>query len=357
MNTILAINPGSTSTKIAVYEDRNAKFVKNIDHSTLTLSCFDNITDQYDFRKQAILEALSQQGVKLSEIDVIVGRGGLIYPLESGIYEVNERMKEDLRNSPIGSHASNLGGLIAADLAQEIGGNVKAYIADPVVVDEMEDVARITGLKQIKRRSIFHALNQKAVSRLWASQIGKRYEQVNVIVAHMGGGISVGAHCKGKVVDVNNALDGDGPFTPERSGSLPIGDLVSLIFDNGMSKSQVRKMIKGDGGLVSLLGDSSAKKAVERVAAGDEQAKEVVDAMCYNVGKQIGAMATVLHGKVDAIIITGGIAYSKYVTEYITSMVKFIAPIVVIAGEDEMSALALNGLLVLNGELIAKTYK
>lgn len=357
MKTILAINPGSTSTKIAVYEDRNAKLVENIDHSSATLSQFENITDQYDFRKQAILKVLAEHNIQLSQIDVIVGRGGLIRPLESGIYEVNERMKEDLRNSPIGSHASNLGGLIAANLAREIGGNVKAYIADPVVVDEMESVARITGLKEIKRRSIFHALNQKAVSRNWAEQVGRRYEELNLIVAHMGGGISVGAHCRGRVVDVNNALDGDGAFTPERAGSLPIGDLISLIFDNSLSKAQIRKMIKGSGGLVSLLGDSSAKNAVDRVAAGDQEAKEVIDAMCYNVGKQIGAMATVLHGQVDAIILTGGIAYSKYVTEYISSMVEFIAPIVIMAGEDEMSALAMNGLLVLNGELTAKVYQ
>lgn len=355
-NIILAINPGSTSTKIALYEGRKVLFVKNINHSNEVLSRFDNMADQFDYRKKTILDALAEQGVKLNSIGIIVGRGGLIHPVESGVYEVNEVMKRDLRDSPIGSHASNLGGLIAADIASEIGGRVRAYIADPVVVDEMDDRARITGIKQIKRRSIFHALNQKAVARHWAHEHGRSYENSNVIVAHLGGGISVGAHRCGRVVDVNNALDGDGSFTPERAGSVPAGDLISLIFDQGYDKAHVCRMLKGEGGLVALLGSNSAREAVERAERGDQEARKVIDAMIYNIAKQIGQMAVALSGAVDAIIVTGGIAYSAYITTEIEQMVRFIAPVTVIPGEDEMSALALNGLLVLEGELIPKEY-
>lgn len=354
--TILAINPGSTSTKIAVYEGKNEIFTENINHTNEELSHFENIADQFDFRKKAILQSLQKQGIELESIDIIVGRGGLINPLESGVYEVNEAMKCDLRNSPIGSHASNLGGLIASDLANAIGGLVKAYIADPVVVDEMENVARLTGVREIKRRSIFHALNQKAVARHWAMEQNKNYEDVNVVVAHLGGGISVGAHRKGRVIDVNNALDGDGAFTPERAGSIPVGDLISLIFKKGYTETQIRKMIKGEGGLVALLGTNSAREALQRAADGDTQAQMVMEAMSYNVAKEIGAMSAVLCGKVDAIIITGGIAYSNIVTNYIANMVDYIAPVIVIPGEDEMSALALNGLLVIEGKLPPKTY-
>lgn len=354
--TILAINPGSTSTKIAVYEGRNPILVRNIDHSNEQLAQYPEITDQFDFRKKEILDTLAGEGILLSQIEVIVGRGGLVHPLESGVYRVNEAMKQDLRNSPVGTHASNLGGLIADDLAATIGSGVKAYIADPVVVDEMEDVARITGLPQIRRRSIFHALNQKAVARNYAEQKGLKYEQINVIVAHLGGGISVGAHRQGRVIDVNNALDGEGPFSPERSGSLPVGDFLTLATGGEFTLPQIRKMVKGEGGMVALLGSNSARDADDRIEAGDPWALEVVNAMSYNIGKSIGAMATVLEGKVDAIIITGGIARSKFVIDYTRRMVEFIAPVVVFPGEDEMSALALNGLMVLTGELTAKEY-
>lgn len=354
--TILAINPGSTSTKIAVYEGKQPILVKNINHSNDELSHYATIADQFNFRKNEILQALKSENIPLADIDVIVGRGGLIHPLESGVYEVTEKMKADLRKSPIGEHASNLGGLIADDLAHEIGGKVKAYIADPVVVDEMEDVARCTGLKEIKRRSIFHALNQKAVARNYADQHGKHYEEINVIVAHMGGGISVGAHRKGRVVDVNNALDGEGPFSPERAGSLPVGDLLKLVYKSGHTEAEIRKMIKGEGGLMSLFGTNSAKEAVEKAATGDKMAQYVVDAMSYNTAKQIGQMAAVLCGQVDAIILTGGIAYAKSITDYIRRMTEFIAPVAVIPGEDEMSALALNGLMVLEGRLTPKVY-
>lgn len=354
-NRVLAINPGSTSTKIAVYDGDTKVFVKNIHHSNEELAPFAQIVDQFSFRKQAILKALAEEGVSLDSLDVIVGRGGLIYPVESGVYEVNDRMKADLANSPIGHHASNLGGLIADDLARELKG-VKAYIADPVVVDEMLPVARITGYPAMERRSIFHALNQKAVGRAYAEKVGTTYDKLNLIVAHLGGGISVGAHCQGKVIDVNNALDGEGPFTPERSGTLPAGELVDLCFCGKMSKTDIRKIIKGEGGLVALLGSNDALAAENRALAGDQLAIDVLDAMSYNVAKYIGAMAAVLKGKVDAVIITGGMAYSPIMVKYIKEMVEFIAPVEVYPGEDEMKALAQNGVLVLEGKVTPRIY-
>lgn len=352
---VLAINPGSTSTKIAVYDGDNKVFVKNIHHSNEELAPYEKIVDQFPLRKDAILKALAEEGVALDSLNVIVGRGGLIHPVESGVYEVNDMMKADLSNSPIGHHASNLGGLIADDLARELN-NVKAYIADPVVVDEMMDVARWTGLPQLKRKSIFHALNQKAVGRAYAEKVGSEYNKLNLIVAHLGGGISVGAHCQGKVVDVNNALDGEGPFTPERAGTLPAGDLVDMCFSGDYSHAQIRKMIKGEGGLVALLGSNDALAAENRALAGDQLAIDVIDAMSYNVAKSIGAMATVLKGKVDAIIITGGMAYSPIIVKYIKEMVEFIAHVEVFPGEDEMRALAQNGVLVLEGKVTTREY-
>lgn len=354
---VLAINPGSTSTKIAVYEGQKPIFVRNIHHTADDLSSFKRIADQFSFRKESIIKAMEDESIALSTIDAIVGRGGLIYPLESGVYEVNESMIRDLSDSPIGHHASNLGGLIAEDIARELGGSVKAYIADPVVVDELSDVARITGHPRFVRRSIFHALNQKAVGRAYAETIGKHYEELNLVVAHLGGGISVGAHKEGRVVDVNNALDGEGPFTPERAGTLPTGDLINLCFSGEFTKTELRKMIKGEGGLVAHLGTNEALTALNRAADGDSHAAEILDALCYNVAKSIGAMAAVLCGKVDAIIITGGMAHSRVITDYIRGMVEFVAPVAVYPGEDEMKALAMNGWLVLSGRVEPKEYK
>lgn len=352
---ILAINPGSTSTKIAVYENENPLLVKSIDHPNDELNQFEQISDQFEFRKKSILKTLMQENIALNTIDVIVGRGGLIYPLKSGVYRVNQAMKKDLTDSPFGSHASNLGGLIAADIASELQ-NVEAYIADPVVVDEMNDVARVTGLPQFKRRSIFHALNQKAVSRHYAAEVGCCYEDLNIIVAHLGGGVSIGAHDHGRVIDVNNALDGEGPFSPERAGNLPIGDLVNMCFDGKYSRAQIKKMIKGEGGFVALLGSNNTKDAVDNANNGDEFAKNILNAFSYNIGKTIGSMAAVLKGKVDVIILTGGVAHAKMVTDYITGMVDFIAPVKIYPGEDEMKALAINGLMVLQGRLQPQNY-
>lgn len=353
--TILAINPGSTSTKIAIYDDQTPRFVTTLRHSTDELAGFEKISDQFSFRRQTILQELEKQGVALAELKAVVGRGGLIYPLSSGVYEVNELMKHDLLNPPMGHHASNLGGLIAADIAEHLAG-VKAYIADPVVVDELQDVARVTGHPKFERKSIFHALNQKAISRLYAKRVGKKYEDLNLIVAHLGGGITVGAHNQGRVVDVNNGLDGEGPFSPERTGTLPVGALVKLCFSGDYPQVEIAKMIKGCGGFVAHLGINDTIKVLQMAEGGDKQAKLVLDAMCYNVGKAIGAMAAVLHGKVDAVILTGGMAYSTYIAAYIKNMVAYIAPFEVYGGEDEMGALALNALMVLTGEVEPKVY-
>ncbi len=353
---ILAINPGSTSTKIAVFRNNKNIFLKNIKHSADDLAKFKTIADQFSFRKEIILEELKQAGIDVNKISAVVGRGGLLKPIESGVYEVNEQMKADLRNSIMGEHASNLGALIADDIARSLP-SAKAYIADPVVVDEMEDVARISGHPRFKRISIFHALNQKAIARLHAKSIDKKYEELNLVIAHLGGGISVGAHRQGRVIDVNNALDGDGPFSPERAGTVPAGQLAKLCFSGEVTYDEVKKMLTGKGGLVAHAGTNDAYEIELKARAGDAKAKLLQDAMAYNIGKAIGAMAVVLKGKVDAIILTGGIAHNPDLVDYIKEMVGFIAPVAVYPGEDEMQALAMNGLMVLKGEVMPKEYK
>ncbi|OJV18765.1 MAG: butyrate kinase [Bacteroidetes bacterium 41-46] len=346
---ILAINPGSTSTKIAVFEDHKQVFTHTIRHSSEELSGFEKIADQYEFRKEAILKTLSDNGISINELSVIVGRGGLLKPIQSGVYEVNERMIEDLTIGVSGEHASNLGGLIAANLAKESIG-CRAYIADPVVVDELEPVARVSGHPLLPKVSIFHALNQKAIAKMYAHSEGKRYEDLNLIVAHLGGGVSVGVHKNGKVVDVNNALNGEGPFSPERSGTLPAYALAELCFSGKYTLSQVKKMITGEGGLVAHLGTNSFNEVEKRVSEGDEHFTLLSDAFGYNVAKAIGAAAAVLSGNVDAVLLTGGIAYNTKLMEKISDMVKFISPVKIYPGEDEMAALAMNGLAVITGE-------
>jgi butyrate kinase len=352
---ILAINPGSTSTKIGVFVDLNPIFLKNIQHDPAELSRFEKITDQFQYRKDIIAHELNEGAVPESVVKAIVGRGGLLKPIESGVFEVNERMKEDLRNSPMGEHASNLGGLIADAFAQQLDG-VKAYIANPVVVDELDDIARISGHPKFSRVSIFHALNQKAVARSHAKFVMRNYEDMNIIVAHLGGGITVGAHRKGRVVDVNNGLDGEGPFSPERSGTLPMGDLVRMCFSGKYSQKEIMKMIKGEGGLVGYLGTNSAYDVEQMVVKGDANARLIYEAMAYQVAKEIGAMSTVLKGDVDVILITGGVAHSKWFVNQIIERVHKIAPVHVYPGEDEMKALAMNGMRVLRGETVAKIY-
>ena len=356
MYRILSINPGSTSTKIAVFENEKNVFLKNIKHSSEELAPYKNITEQYEFRKAKILNELADAQQDINTINCIVGRGGLVKPIPSGVYEINEDLKADLIDAPMGEHASNLGGLIAADIAREIN-NVKAYIADPVVVDEMEDIARISGHPNFKRVSIFHALNQKAIARRYANENNQKYEDINLIVAHLGGGVSVAAHKKGKVIDVNNALDGDGPFSPERSGGLPTGQLVKACFSGKYTQAEILKMLKGNGGFMAYLGTNDAYDVEMKSKNGDEYAQFISNAMAYQVAKEIGSMAVVLNGEVNAILLTGGIAYNKQFCSFIDEMTSFIAPMKVYPGEDEMLALAMNGLLVLNGDVEPKIYK
>lgn len=353
---ILAINPGSTSTKIAVFKNTKSVFLKTIRHSSENLEQFERITDQFHFRKDVVLKELEDSEVDVNQISAVVGRGGLIKPVESGVYEVNEAMVKDLREGKRGEHASNLGGLIARDIADSLP-DARAFIADPVVVDEMEDVARVAGHPYFQRISIFHALNQKAIARSHAKSLDRDYEDLNLIIAHLGGGISVGAHKKGRVIDVNNALDGEGPFSPERTGSLPVGQLASICYSGDYSFQEVKKMIKGQGGLVAYLDTNDAYEVELMVREGNEKAKLVQDAMSYQIGKEIGAMGSVLNGEVDSIILTGGIAHNPMVVDYVRSMVRFIAPVAIYPGEDEMQALAENGLRVLQEKVESKNYE
>ncbi len=353
---ILAINPGSTSTKIAVFDNTNPVFIQTIRHSKEELEKFERITDQFTFRKELVLQELKDADIRLDLVRVVMGRGGLIKPVESGVFEVNEKMIHDLRECVYGEHASNLGGLIAWDIAKELP-DAKAYITNPVVVDELEDIARISGHPLLPRRSIFHALNQKAVARQHAKSILRKYEDLNLIVVHLGGGITVGAHKKGRVVDVNQGLDGDGPFSPERSGTLPVGDLVRLCYSGKYTEKEVLKMITGKGGLVAYLGTNSAYEVEQRAANGDQEAKLIYDAMAYQVAKEVGAMAAVLGCEIDGILITGGIAFDKYFVNQIISRIHRMAPVHIYPGEDEMKALAMNGLRVIKGEAEVKKYE
>lgn len=352
---ILTINPGSTSTKFALFEENYLIFNKTLRHTLKELSCYAKITDQLSFRKNLIMDELTRRKTDFSKIVIVIGRGGLLKPIESGIYNVNDQMKQDLTLGLLGEHVSNLGGLIADQIASHLP-NAIAYIADPVVVDELQPVARLSGHPEIERISIFHALNQKAVARIYSASIGRNYDDLNLIVVHMGGGISVGAHKKGKVIDVNNALDGDGPFSPERSGGLPSGQLAYLCFSGKYSFPTIKSMLAGKGGMVAYLGTNDFKEICRMADKGDQKALLVKNASSYQIGKEIGAMAAVLDGKVDAIILTGGMAHQKSVIKFIESMVGFITKIVAYPGEYENEALAFNGLLVLNKEIKIKTY-
>jgi butyrate kinase len=352
---ILTVNPGSTSTKIGIFDNENPVFVKKIVHDADILKSFSSITGQYEYRKNSILEELNARNFRLSDIDLIVARGGLLKPVHSGIYEVNDRMIEDLSTNTMGEHASNLGGLIAADLVGQTSGG-KAYIVDPVVVDEMQDIAKVAGHPAFKRVPIFHALNQKAVARKHAASINRNYEDINLIIVHIGGGISIGAHCRGKIVDVNNALYGDGPLSPERSGSLPAKQVVDICFSGKYSKDEIEKMFVGEGGFMAYFGTNNYLEIKNRAENGEKQCKLILDAMAYQIAKYIGSMAAALKGEVDAVLITGGIANDPYICNYIGEMVKFIAPVMVYPGEDELSSLAHNGLLLLRGIIHASRY-
>lgn len=353
MKKILAVNPGSTSTKIAVYHDDEPVFTKSLSHSPEELARFDSVLDQYQWRNDMVREALAKEGFDVKDFDAVIGRGGIMSPVESGVYEVNDDLIHDLIHAKM-QHASNLGAMIARDIAATAG--AKAFIADPVVVDEMMPYARISGCPELPRESIFHALNQKAVARLFARETHTTYDSLNLIVCHMGGGITISAHRKGHVIDTTNALDGCGPFSPERSGSLPPGPLVHLCFSGKYTEDELIKMVHGKGGLVAHLGTTSVPEVLDRIDKGDLHAMLVLRAMCYTVAKEIGAMSVTMKGDVDAIILTGGMAHSKRITDFIAEHVSFLAPIYVYPGENELKALAENALAAINGEREIKIY-
>ncbi len=353
---ILAINPGSTSTKISVFDNHNDIFTVNIKHTTEEICAFNKVMDQYDFRKKVILKELEHAGITLSSINLIVGRGGLLKPISGGVYKINDAMIRDLKNEVSGTHPSNLGGILAFEISKEIGDNVASYIVDPPIVDEMEPQARISGMPEIPRRSIFHALNQKAVARRFAREHNVKYEELNLIVVHIGGGITVGAHKQGRVVDVNNGLDGEGPFSPERSGGVPVGDLVKMCYSGKYTEDEIKKKITGQGGLVAYLGTNSAYEVGKKVKDGDKESEKIYRAMAYQISKEIGSMAVVLNGKIDAIILTGGVAYDEVFCKWIEEKAGFLAKVIIYPGEDEMKALEEGVYFAVKGEMEIKEY-
>ncbi|MEC1664394.1 butyrate kinase [Bacillus halotolerans] len=352
---ILTINPGSTSTKIGVFHNERSIFEKTLRHNIEELQQFDHIIDQYEFRKKHILEMLHEQGINISKFDAVCARGGLLRPIEGGTYEVNDDMIEDLKTGYAGQHASNLGGIIAREIAD--GLNIPSYIVDPVVVDEMSELAKISGMPEIERKSIFHALNQKAVARKAAASLGKRYENMKMIITHLGGGITIGVHDRGRVVDVNNGLHGEGPFSPERAGTVPAGDLVDLCFSGKYTKEEMMKKLVGTGGLSGYLGTNDAVKVEQMIQEGDEKARLIFDAMAYQVAKEIGAASAVLKGEVEAIVLTGGLAYGKSFVSSIRSYIDWISDVLVYPGENELQSLAQGALRVLQGEEQSKQYR
>ncbi len=350
---LLVINPGSTSTKIAIYQEEKVLYEETLRHTAEELAAFATIFEQFDFRRKMIEAAIEKAGLRLEDLDAVVGRGGLLKPITSGTYRVNDAMLKDLKVGVLGQHASNLGGVLAYEIAEPMG--KPSFIVDPVVVDEMEPLARYTGLPGVERRSIFHALNQKAIARLAAKQLNHPYEAVNLVVVHLGGGITIGAHTEGRVVDVTNGLDGEGPMTPERSGALPAREVMKLALTT--DTEELKKQISGRGGLVAHLDTNDVREVIKRIDEGDQKAEETLQAMAYQVAKSVGAMATVLEGKVDGIVITGGIAYNDRFVSWIENRTKFIAPIFVFPGEDECKALADGALRVLHHMEEAKSYE
>lgn len=354
MYKFLVINPGSTSTKISIYHDDQEVGVKNISHSAEVIHQFPGIYDQFDFRLSLVEEEIKKFGVDLDGFTAIIARGGNMKPVAGGTYRVNEEMLKDLKTGVMGQHASNLGGGLAYAIARKH--SLEAYVVDPVIVDEFEPLARVSGSPLIKRKSKDHPLNQKAVARAAAKDMGGKYEDFNFLIAHMGGGISLGVHKKGRIIDVNNCLDGDGPLSPERSGGIPFGSLMDLCFSGEYTKEELRKHFVGKGGLVAYLGTNDAREVVRRIKDGDEYAKYIYEAVAYQLAKEIGAGATVLNGEVDAILLTGGLAYDDMLTGWITSRVKFIAPVKRYPGEHEMKALAQGVMRVLDKTEEAKPY-
>jgi butyrate kinase len=351
MHRILVINCGSTSTKIAIFENEKIIVNESIDHDPKDLSNFKKVADQFEYRKAKILDFLEKSGYSVEQIDAISCRGGLIGPVESGTYIIDLQMVEALRTSKV-DHASNLSGLIGYSLAVENG--IDAYITDPVSVDEMDDVARISGIPDLERKSYSHALNMKIVGRKAALELGKTYENSNLVIAHLGGGISIAAHRHGKMIDVNNAND-EGPFSPERTGELPVGDIVNVSYSGKYTKDEIKKRYVGRGGLIAYLSTNDLRTALE-MAEKDEKANIIVKAMAYQIAKGIGEMCTVLDGKVDAIVLTGGMAHSNKFVDMIRSYISKISLVLVIAGGYEMEALAMGTLRILEGREKVKFY-
>ena len=354
MEKILVINPGATSTKFAVFDGDKMLLKKTVEHQSADLKNYARIFDQCQYRLELILAGLAEAGVELGTLTAVVARGGLLKPAIGGVYAVNALMIEDLKKAERGEHASNLGAVIADTLARQQG--IPAFIVDPVSVDELDPVARLSGMPELPRVSMSHALNSKAVARLVAGQMGVRYDSVNFVVVHLGTGVSVSAHKRGRMIDVNNAQE-DGPFSPDRCGGLPARMLAKLCFSGKYTEKQILDKISGSGGMFGYLGTKDAREAEKAATAGDAQAKLVLDAMAYQVAKEIGAMAAVLSGEVDRIILTGGIAYSELIVEATTARVKFIAPVVVVPGEEELTSLAAGALLALTGEEAARSYQ
>ena len=350
----LIINPGSTSTKIGVFEDETLLFEETLRHSTEEISSYATIVDQKDFRKKIITDLLESKKFDLKSLDVIVGRGGMLKPIPGGTYAVTDELLADLKVGVSGQHASNLGGILAREIADEIG--VPSYIVDPVVVDELMPIARYSGVPELPRGSIFHALNQKAVAKRYAAEVGKPYESLRLIVVHMGGGVSVGAHEDGRVIDVFNALDGDGAFSPERAGAVPSGALIKMCFSGKYTEKEVYSKIVGKGGFNAYLGTNDMREVTRRANEGEEKAAEAKAAFIFQVAKDIGSMACVLNGKVDQIIVTGGIAYGKEVVAALQERAGWIAPFTVYPGEDELLALAQGAIRVMTGAEEVKTY-
>lgn len=355
-NAILTIKPEYVQTKIGLYQHGNLCFLKSLIHPFEILQSFPENTDQYLFRSNAIMDELQNAGVEISQIKVVMARGGLLKPISSGIYEVNDLMMHDLRNSPVGRHSVNIGGLIANEIAGRIQG-AKAYISDPAVVDELDDIARYTGLPSVKRKSVFHALNHKFIARTFASSQQKNYEDLNLIVAHLGDGISIGAHKKGRVVDVNQAFDGEGPFSLERAGSIPVGELVKMCYSGKYSEEQVMAKIRYEGGMYAYLGTSSYYELEKAEQHQNQTVLKIFEAMAYQVSKYIGSMNMVFVESVDAVLITGMLANNKWFVDKIVERVKKIAPVHIFPGEDVLDALAMNGLRILNEETEIKEYK
>jgi butyrate kinase len=351
---ILVINLGSTSTKVALFQSEKIIFSESVNHPAEELKQFKTIIDQYDLREKTILGVLAKHGMSLDEIDAVASRGGNMKPIPGGVYAICPAMIDDMKSGKFGQHPNMCGGIVAYKLGQER--NIPALTVDPPTVDEMCVYAGYSGIPQIKRQSSFHALNSKATARKVAARLGKEYEEVNMITAHLGGGISVAAHRKGKVVDVNNSLDGDGPFSPERAGSLPVGDLIRLCFSGEYAKEQALRLVQGGGGLVAYLGTTSGLEIERRITEGDAFAEEVFEAMSYQVAKEIGACAAVLKGQVDAIALTGSLAYSARLTESLKDKVSFIAQILLDPGENEMEALAAGTMRYFNGTEILSIY-